>query len=286
MNQSTTIITAYFDIGRGEWNSSHGYSDRLERTTDTYFDYFSKLAKLDNKMIVFTSSNFKEKVLEIRKGKPTHVITIDIHKKFKYITKKIASIQNSEQFKKLIKPEQQKNPEYWSSEYVLVTNLKAYFVNKAITLGLVDNERIAWVDFGYIRKEKTLNGLTEWNHPFDRKKIHFFSIKEGLDLTNEAEVMKRVIDNDTYVIGGVIVGTKEKWARLYQLAITVQKNLLLSSVIDDDQGIFLICANKEPNLVKLHYLGNMEWFNVFKLFHKGSKVNNLIRLAILLKLVK
>ncbi|SPY79351.1 protein YibB [Providencia rustigianii] len=238
MNQSTTIITAYFDIGRGEWNSSHGYSDRLERTTDTYFDYFNKLAKLDNKMIVFTSSNFKEKVLEIRKGKPTHVITIDIHKKFKYITKKIASIQNSEQFKKLIKPEQQKNPEYWSPEYVLVTNLKAYFVNKAITLGLVDNERIAWVDFGYIRKEKTLNGLTEWNHPFDRKKIHFFSIKEGLDLTNEAEVMKRVIDNDTYVIGGVIVGTKEKWARLYQLAITVQKNLLLSSVIDDDQGIF------------------------------------------------
>lgn len=286
MNQSTTIITAYFDIGRGEWNSSHGYSDRLERTTDTYFDYFNKLAKLDNKMIVFTSSNFKEKVLEIRKGKPTHVITIDIHKKFKYITKKIASIQNSEQFKKLIKPEQQKNPEYWSPEYVLVTNLKAYFVNKAITLGLVDNERIAWVDFGYIRKEKILYGLIKWNHPFDKEKIHFFSIKDGLNLADKDEVMKQALENDTYIIGGIIVATKERWDQLYRLATEVQKNLLSSGIIDDDQGVFLICASKESNLVKLHYLGYMEWFNVFKLFHKGSKINYLTRLAILLKLVK
>ncbi|WP_277985396.1 WlaTC/HtrL family glycosyltransferase, partial [Citrobacter werkmanii] len=31
------------------------------------------------------------------------------------------------------------NPEYWSSDYVLVCNLKTYFVNKAIELNLVNN---------------------------------------------------------------------------------------------------------------------------------------------------
>ena len=286
MNQSTTIVTAFFDIGRGDWNSSHGYSDRLERTTDTYFNYFSKMAKLNNKMVVFTSSNFKEKILSIRRGKPTHIITIDLHKKFKSVIKKISTIQNSDSFKKLIKPEQLENPEYWSSEYVLVTNLKAYFVNKAVQLGLTNNELIAWIDFGYIRKEKTLDGLTEWNHPFDKEKIHFFSIKNGLDLADKDGVMKKVIENDTYIIGGVIVATKEKWTQLYHLATEVQKNFLSSGIIDDDQGIFLICASKEPKLVKLHYLGYMEWFNVFRLFHESSKVNYLMRLAILLRLKK
>ncbi|ETT08246.1 protein YibB [Providencia alcalifaciens] len=286
MNQSTTIVTAFFDIGRGNWNSSHGHLDHLERTTDTYFNYFSQLAKLDNNIVVFTSSDFKERILKIRKGKPTQVIVLDINKKFKHIIKKISVIQHSHSFKERINSEQLANPEYWCPEYVLLTNLKTYFVNKAVQLGLVRNELISWIDFGYVRNNKTRYGIKKWNYPFDREKMHFFSIRDGLDLTNHNLIMKYLIENHTYIIGGVIVGTKEQWARLYKLTLNVQHDLLSSGIIDDDQGVFLVCANKKPDLVKIHFLGYMKWFSMFKLFNKNSKINYFERLAIQLRLMK
>ncbi|HBO24725.1 MAG TPA: protein YibB [Providencia sp.] len=286
MNKSITLITAFFDIGRGNWNAKSGRSDRLERTAETYFNYFNKLSSIDNKIIVFTSPDLKEQILKIREGKPTHVITLDLHHKFKYTINKISAIQHSDSFKKLIKPEQLKNPEYWSAEYVLINNLKPYFVNTAINLGLADSELISWVDFGYVRKDKVLYGIKEWNHPFDKNYVHLFSIQDGLNLEDEQSVMDKVINNETYIIGGVIVAAKDKWIEFYKLVTQIQKKLLLSGIIDDDQGIFLICASKHPDLFKLNYLGYMKWFSVFKLFHQKSKVNYFTRLAILLRIIK
>ncbi|MBD5709322.1 WlaTC/HtrL family glycosyltransferase, partial [Citrobacter freundii] len=56
MNSSITIVTAFFDIGRGDWTSNKGFSPHLERTADTYIQYFENLSKLDNDMVIFTSS--------------------------------------------------------------------------------------------------------------------------------------------------------------------------------------------------------------------------------------
>lgn len=178
MKKSITIVTAFFDIGRGNWGQQTSKTtDRLKRTNDTYFSYFIRLAKLENKLVVFTSSDLEEKILSLRKGLPTKVVVIDLEKKFKFTLKKILQIQQSESFKKLISPELLKNPEYWSPEYVLINNLKPFFVKRAIELGFTDNQLVSWVDFGYIRNGKTLYGVKEWYHPFNEKKIHFFPSK-------------------------------------------------------------------------------------------------------------
>ncbi len=286
MNKSITLITAFFDIGRGNWNAKSGRSDRLERTAETYLNYFKKLASLDNKIIVFTSPDLKNKILALRKGKPTHVITIDIHKKFKFTLKKISNIQNSDSFKKLIDPKLSNNPEYWSNEYVLVTNLKAFFVKKAIEMHLTDSELIAWVDFGYVRNDKTLNGISSWYHPFNNHKVHFFTIKNTLELSDEKAVLHAVLNNDPHIIGGVLIANSGKWLEFYKLVCKVQKDFLNANIIDDDQGVFLTCASQNPTLFKLNYLGHMKWFSVFRLFHKGSKINYFTRLAILLRIIK
>ncbi|MEI9534369.1 protein YibB [Moellerella wisconsensis] len=286
MNNSITIVTAFFDIGRSNWNAENGHSNRLERNTDTYFSYFNKLAELDNEIIIFTSDDLKEKVLSRRKGKPTTVITIDIYKKFKHLLNRISKIQNSDEFKKLIKPEQLKNPEYWSAEYVLINNLKTYFVNKAINLKLTHNELIAWIDFGYIRKDKTIYGIKNWYHPFNPEKIHLFSIRDDFKLEDMDTVLSRVINNETFIIGGVLVSSKNKWAEFHEVVTKTQKQLLNINIIDDDQGVFLMCTNQKPNLVQIHYLGHMEWFRVFKLFHRGSNISYLKWLKIILRLNK
>ncbi|EFW6831576.1 hypothetical protein FJD67_19325, partial [Shigella flexneri] len=48
MKSSTTIITAYFDIGRGDWTANKGFREKLARSVDVYFSYFERLAALEN----------------------------------------------------------------------------------------------------------------------------------------------------------------------------------------------------------------------------------------------
>ena len=68
MKSSTTIITAYFDIGRGDWTANKGFREKLARSVDVYFSYFERLAALENEMIIFTSADLKPKVEAIRNG--------------------------------------------------------------------------------------------------------------------------------------------------------------------------------------------------------------------------
>ncbi|MEX5925239.1 WlaTC/HtrL family glycosyltransferase [Providencia hangzhouensis] len=286
MNNSITIITAFFDIGRGNWNRKNGRSNSLECTNNTYYKYFSRLAKLENTIVVFTTSDLQEKILSMRKGKTTHIITINLHKKFKFIIKKIERIQSSGTFKQLIDPKLLRFPEYWSPEYVLINNLKPYFVKKAIDLGLVDNALAAWVDFGYIRNNENIYGINEWYHPFSENKIHLFTIQDTSNLTDEQSILKTILSNDPHIIGGVLVASKEKWPEFCRIVFETQKKFLSSGIIDDDQGVFLTCVSKYPNIFQLNYLGYMKWRNVFKLFNNGSKYNRLMRLAISLKLIR
>ena len=66
INHRITIVTAFFDIGRGNIPKNQGYPGYLTRTTKTYFKYFSNLAKLNNEMVIFTSPDLKERILKLR----------------------------------------------------------------------------------------------------------------------------------------------------------------------------------------------------------------------------
>lgn len=252
MKSSTTIITAYFDIGRGDWTANKGFREKLARSVDVYFSYFERLAALENEMIIFTSPDLKPRVEAIRNGKPTTVIVIDIKKKFRYIRSRIEKIQKDESFTNRLEPRQLKNPEYWSPEYVLVCNLKAYFVNKAINMGLVKTPLVAWIDFGYCRKPNVTRGLKIWDFPFDENKMHLFTIKKGLTVTSQQQAFDFMIGNHVYIIGGAIVGSQHKWKEFYKLVLESQKITLNNNIVDDDQGIFVMCYYKRPDLFNLN----------------------------------
>ena len=49
---SISIVTAFFDIGRGDWTPDKGLPHYLHRTTDTYIERFGHLATLENEITV------------------------------------------------------------------------------------------------------------------------------------------------------------------------------------------------------------------------------------------
>ena len=66
---SITIVTAFFDIGRGDWSTEKGHSSHLLRNNQTYLSYFENLAKLDNEMVVFTFEEMKPYIRKLRGNK-------------------------------------------------------------------------------------------------------------------------------------------------------------------------------------------------------------------------
>ena len=54
-----TIVTAFFDCGRGEHSSQ-------KRTNNDYIEYFKFWARIRNKVIIYTMPEFAEKIFKIR----------------------------------------------------------------------------------------------------------------------------------------------------------------------------------------------------------------------------
>lgn len=279
---SITIVTAFFDIGRGSWSEKNGSPTYLERSNEKYFKYFSNLAMLENNMVVFTSTEFINKIKTIRANKPTTIIDICLKKKFSKCIEEISRIQNNKDFRIKISKDQLKNPEYWSAEYVLINNLKSYFLKKAINEVGIRTNYAAWVDFGYCRNAKTLNGISEWDYPFTKDKIHFFSIKKEFEISKE-NVTYAILNNQPFIIGGVIVAEPNKWLDFADVVHNSQSEMLHNNIVDDDQGVYLATLLKSPDLFQINYLGEDQWFDTFKIYSNKSPFKFIDRIKQLLR---
>jgi protein YibB len=256
-----TIVTAFFDIGRGDWSPDRGLPHYLQRTNDTYLKRFGHMAKLENDMIVYTSKEFADDIKFLRQDRPTQIYTLDFPNSFKKLREEVQKVQRDPEYQAKINPTQVKNPEYWNADYVVVNALKSAFVKKAIDSNAIETDLVAWLDFGYCRDETTLNGVELWQFPFDKEKIHFFNIKDWVEGTFIQDV---IANNDVHITGPCIVADKKNWPVLLHLVNHSIEELLKSNLIDDDQTLLLMSYLQRPELFELHRVSNQDWFVAFK----------------------
>ena len=258
-----TIVTAFFDIGRGEWTPNKGLPPYLHRNVDNYVENFSRLAKLENDMVIFTSDDLLERVKELRGDRPTNIITLDYKKSFTKLRDEVTRVQSDPGYIKKINPNQIKNPEYWNADYVVVNALKSSFVTQSINRGIIKTKLVAWIDFGYCRDDSVLNGISEWNYNFDENKIHLFNFKDYVEGTVILDVIS---NNDVYISGGCIVAGTEMWPKLEALVHHSIGELLKNDLIDDDQTLLLMSYLFRPELFELHKVSDSDWFFAFRKF--------------------
>ena len=257
-----SIVTAFFDIGRGDWTPDKGLPHYLQRTTDTYIERFGHLAKLNNELVVFTSQDLVDKIKEkcADRSATTHIIAIDFHNQFQEQREVISRIQKDPNFQKMISPQQVKNPEYWSADYVLVNYLKTFFVEYAIKENFASNDLVAWMDFGYCRDASTLNAKTEWSYDFAEDKVHFFDYKDY----NGQPIQNIIANNDVHILGAKIVANRNLWPKLRELISGAFKNLTDANLIDDDQTLMLLATLYQPDLFELHRIVESDPFVMFR----------------------
>lgn len=266
MDNTVTIVTAFLDIGRGEWagdRNNFTLPSWFKRSNEVYFERFERLTKLKNPIVVFTENRFFEKIHSYRED----IITISIDNLLasnKELIEKIKNIQNNPNFINHIK--EPFCPEYWCPEYVVINFLKSHFISDAILFDTIKTKNSAWIDFGYARENTYCPIGMNWKFNTDDK-INIFYINE----LNDEPLIETIRSGRVYFQGCHIVAPNEKWIILKNLMDENMNNLINSNLIDDDQTLLLMSYRSKPDLFKLNYIdtknGSGDWFVIFKNFN-------------------
>ena len=252
-----SIVTAFFDIGRGDWSTSVEKNGGplphyLERSVDKYIDHFTRLCEIDTEIIVYTSSDIAPRLASISPN--VKVVEYDYFNIHQELRDDIQKIQSDPTFIKRINPYQVRNPEYWSKDYVGVTSLKAFYVTDAFERGLITNEWASWVDFGYCRDDEHVPSSKKWEYDFTPGLMHLFNYREPNVKSPTTDVTIAVLNNIVYIIGGVFVGQKEQWATLRVDMGKALDVLMSQNMVDDDQGLLLMSYFYNPDMYELHWM--------------------------------
>jgi protein YibB len=272
MSSDITIVTAFFDIGRGTWPSvvrGHVLPPYQHRTNETYLSYFNLLASIDNPMIIFTEFKFIEMIKKIREdhghADKTKIIAypdgevFSAHDK-ENLLKDINETMNSDSF--ISKVNEPWLPEYWNSKYVMINFMKSDFVVAA--LPSVETPLVAWIDFGYCRTGQSLPVSGKWQYDFDPNKIHFFN---QYPIAHNRNIEDIIRTGDVYIQGCHIVGGKEAWKKLKSSVYKNVDKLLEMNYIDDDQTLLLMSYLDDEKKFELHRADPNDWFMIFKRYN-------------------
>ena len=259
--KNITIVTAFYDIGRENWN---GY----DRKTSFYFECFERLCQLQNKIIVFSQEKFKPLFDEIIQNKKSNLIVIyqDIFESNKDLISKIEKSQsNLQKIGGLC--DSGRPPEYWNPEYVLVNFLKSQFCISAIEQVTDVDNVVAWIDFGYLKKQEQIPESKIWKYDFEDK-IHLWNIK---NIPEEIDLLSTIRTNTVYIQGCHIVCTKNKWYNLNKLMNEQLEYLLSNNLVDDDQTLLLMSYVSDPQKFIIHKENidykNLDWFFIFRYYN-------------------
>jgi hypothetical protein len=73
-----SIVTAFYDIGRGNWTPDKGLPSYLHRPASVYLERFKYMCELENELIVYTGFDTLEAITAICSDRPnTKIVELD-----------------------------------------------------------------------------------------------------------------------------------------------------------------------------------------------------------------
>lgn len=238
-----TIVSAFYDIQRENL-------DDFKRDNTKYFDYFSFWAGLKNNLIVYTTEEYKDKILEIRTKHNLQDKTIVITKPLEEFDKEVLQ-KIKKTFSEFNQSKGRKNPqniECISPIYCYLTYLKPYFVCDAINRGIT-TQKIVWLDFGFnhggsyfLNKEQFNFKLIEQNG-LQEDKINLFCIKQEI----KEHIAEIYFNMDVFLIAGLMYANQENWLKFKEYFKEALEAFLSFGIVDDEQVLMVWIYRKYPN---------------------------------------
>ncbi|MDO4870861.1 MAG: WlaTC/HtrL family glycosyltransferase [Candidatus Saccharibacteria bacterium] len=245
--KEVTIVSAFFNIGRSNISG-------FNRSTQKYFDYFKVWGKIKNHLIVYTYEAMAKKVIEYRKSlgledRTTVVIIDDIFAEEKELYKRMKAVEKDESFLKFRLKDSIEN----RADYDYITFMKGWFLNKAFEDKLLKTDLTAWIDFGFNHGDLCYTKPEEfdflWKCELSTDKIHLFTSSDHIIHRSPFLDLRYLSENLSGAIN--IMGTS-MIPRFYQLTLKATEAMLMLGFIDDDQMVYKIAKDYEPELFTYH----------------------------------
>lgn len=255
MKKEVTIVTAFLDIGRENFES-------IPRSNEKYLQNFKYWARIKNNIIVYTNSDISKDIMQIREefglaDRTTIIELEDISKIEPEILNRMQEVENSQDFMDYRYTEKTTENK---AIYNYIMLLKSYFVADAVKKNLT-NEFIAWVDFGYSHGGKNYKSSEEfdflWEYDFEDK-IYVFSVNEDKNIP----IFKIIQSMEVTISGGLMIVPRSKAEEFWELIKKQIEVLLKLGFMDDDQLLLLMAYREKKEIFKLT---KERWFEAIKL---------------------
>lgn len=268
---SICYVTAFCDIGRGEWKNKFRRS---------FSQYLSGFLPIFNQIVAYPSQyqlvafidNKYSNILHTLASEYTNVMIIPIDQSF--LDKRIPAwsrldrerqIMASAEYQRLV-GERLVYPEHHNPRYTLINHAKIDFVRYAIAC-YSPGEFFAWVDFGYCSNPDKIP-----RYPLDRSKFDqnmvTYTLINHLD-RNDGNIVQTLQTAPERVGGFFFAGTPSALRQYQQLYHDVHKVFQDNNIADDDQHIVLQCFLTRPDLIRLEYVGG--WHKALQAFQLSNE---------------
>jgi len=279
-----TLVTALFDIGRGEMGTS------FQRSFDHYKECFGRLLKATKlPMIIFCDSDLDEFIWQHRDRSNTSIVrrTVDDLKNFPFY-KEVQSIRTSESWL---------NQAGWLGEstqgrlelYNPLVMSKQFFLNDATLFNNFNTNYFLWVDAGITntvsiegyfndtfekRMIKKMKKMLYIAYPYEPdNEIHGFSKDKMYEYAGEV--------TNWVARGGVFGGPKHLINEVNEIYYNVLHDSLTKGYMGTEESIFTIIAHKHKEKFNVHMIeGNGLVYKFFEdIQHAPVKLTDAEELA-------
>jgi hypothetical protein len=246
MKSNLTLVTALYDLGRGEMGTS------FSRSFDHYKECFSRLLKLDFNLVIFCEEDVEEFVWQYRKPENTKIIrrTKDDLRAFPFY-EKIQEIRTKPSWL---------NQAGWLNEstqaklelYNPLVMSKQFFLNDATLFNFFNTEYFLWVDAGL---SNTVSLENYFDATFERRIVKHLNKMLYLCFPYDGTVevhgfqkfkMNELADCDTQFVarGGVFGGSKFAINEINEIYYGLLDQTLNAGFMGTEESIFTIIAHR------------------------------------------
>ncbi|CAD5223228.1 unnamed protein product [Bursaphelenchus xylophilus] len=253
------IVTALFDIGRGDWI-------QFTRPFDLYLESLNHLIRMPNPIVIFGD----EKVAQYIKIYPE-----EIQRRIQMVTMRLKDLPfygHRREIAEILQNEQENwdekwpsrfrtHPEAWSADYNIVVNSKSYFMYKATLISKFKSNFFAWIDAGYSHGERDKIPRWTWRPKLPHGKITLIQVSPPTEKIEKYELSKVYRQTRDVISGGVLAGDTPTIKRFHVFFLKTFVELLDAGKVDDDQTTLLFTIKNYRSTFNILHGG---WLDAFK----------------------
>lgn len=244
-----TVVTAFYDIGRGEWN------DYYTRSTEVYFRRAKRLFTIPDPMVIFVDQKHVEFVEENRKGKPTLVIVRKFEDLPLYREKEaIEAIMANQAFIQGVADHARGDPQFHKPAYNIINWSKSYFLKTAIDRNEFFTSHFLWVDFGIQEHMLTDDMLGKKLFPEGvRDKISMLAFRDRLPELPDLDIRTFYQKHKISLAGTLITGRMDYLLQFFEKFGNEVSRALKHGVLGCDQVLTAQIYLKFPDMFEVYY---------------------------------